>query len=256
MKREVVLTGQVAEEGYEHLLHHYMDDREQEELCFALWRQSTGARRKTAVIYELIKPRFSEHALHGNASFEPHYLSRAIREARRQGAGLAFLHSHPGTGWQDMSRDDVVAERDVISYPARATKHPLVGLTVGRDGYWSARWWENAGREVSRLWCPKVRVVGQKRYGIYQKPDLYSQNRWSARLRRTEDSWGRAFQQTIEDLEVGVVGLGSVGSLAAEALARIGVGSLTLIGSTVTEWKNIIWIDCFTEVLGKSANEK
>ena len=91
MKREVVLAGQAAQGGKDHLLRHYHDGREQEELCFALWRQSTGTRRKTAIIYQLIRPKRMERSLHGNASFEPHYLSRAIREAKRQGAGLAFF---------------------------------------------------------------------------------------------------------------------------------------------------------------------
>ena len=239
MKREAVLTGQAAQEGKDHLLHHYFEGRKQEELCFALWRQSTGTRRKTAIIYQLIRPERTERSLHGNTSFEPHYLSRVIREAKRQGAGLAFLHSHPTHGWQDMSLDDIIAERDIIAYPARVTKHPLVGLTIGRDGYWSARWWEQSGRKVERVWCDKVRVVGRKAYEIYGRPDAHSRNTWSARLRRTEDSWGPVFQRNIEALNVGVVGIGSVGSIAAEAFARIGVGSLTLIDGDRVEEHNL-----------------
>ena len=239
MRREVVFSGQAAQEGMEHLLRHYIDRHEQEELCFALWRQSTGTRRKTAIIHQLIKPEATERNLHQNASFEPHYLSRAIREAKIQGAGVAFLHSHPTHGWQDMSLDDIIAERDVISYPARVTKHPLVGLTISRDGYWSARWWEHSGKQVERWWCDKVRVVGRKAYEIYARPHAHSRNAWSARLRRTEDSWGSTFQSNIENLNVGIVGIGSVGSIAAEALARIGVGSLTLIDGDHVEEHNL-----------------
>ena len=239
MKREVVLLGQAAQEAKDHLLRHYLAGREQEELCFALWRQSTGTRRKTAIIYQILSPQRTDRSLHGNASFEPHFLSRAIREAKRQGAGLAFLHSHPTRGWQGMSLDDEIAERDVISYPARVTKHPLVGLTIGRDGYWSARWWEKSGSEVKRFWCDKVRSVGRKAYEIHSRPDALTRNAWSARLRRTEDSWGSLFQKNIETLNVGVVGIGSVGSIAAEALARIGVGTLTLIDGDRVEEHNL-----------------
>ena len=239
MKREAVITGQVAQEGKDHLLRHYLNGREQEELCFALWRQSTGTKRKSAIVYQIITLQKTERNLHGNASFEPHYPSRAIRQAKRQGAGLAFLHSHPTGGWQGMSLDDVVAERDVISYPTRVTKHPLLGFTIGRDGYWSARWWEQARRGVERFWCDKVRVVGRKAYEIYSRPNSRSRNVWSARLRRTEDSWGSEFQQNIEILNVGVVGIGSVGSIAAEAFARIGIGSLTLIDGDRVEEHNL-----------------
>ena len=151
MKREVVLTQQTAQDGKGHLLRHFQAGRLQEELCFALWRQSTGIKRKTAIVFQLLKPEPNERRLHGNASFEPHYLSRVVREAKKQGAGVAFLHSHPTQGWQDMSFEDIIAERDVISYPARVTKHPLVGLTIGSDGYWSARWWESSGKDVKRF---------------------------------------------------------------------------------------------------------
>ena len=239
MKPEVVFTEHAAQAGREHLLRHYLDGQEQEELCFALWRQSTGVGRKTAIIYDILKPRSRERNLHGNASFEPHYLSRAVREARSKNAGLAFLHSHPGSGWQDMSRDDIVAERDVISYPAQVTKHPLVGLTIGRDGYWSARWWERAGREFGFSWCRKVRVVGSKKLEIYLRPDADRRKDWAGRLRRTQDSWGPAFQRTIENLRVGIVGLGSVGSITAEAFARIGVGTFTLIDGDRVEEHNL-----------------
>lgn len=39
------------------------------------------------------------------------HLDRVLRELP-QGAGIAFLHGHPGPGWQGMSDDDTVAERD------------------------------------------------------------------------------------------------------------------------------------------------
>lgn len=229
MSREVIFLSHTAELGGNYLLQHYAVGKEQEELCFGLWRPSTGKGRKSAIIYEVIKPKNGERNLHGNASFEPEYLTRAIKKAIREGAGLAFLHSHPSNGWQDMSREDEIAERDVISYPARATKHPLVGLTIGRDGYWSARWWENNGKKVKKIWCEKVRVVGRKKYELYRKPKNEVKNKWSKRLRRTKDSWGKDFQKTIENMAVGIVGVGSVGCIVAEAMGRIGIGKITLI---------------------------
>ena len=239
MRREVVLTQSVSESGLAHLLHHYSANIEQEDLCFGLWRQSTGARRKTAIVYDLIKPDATDRNLHGNVSFEPHYLSRVIRKAKQEDAGVAFLHSHPTAGWQDMSRHDVIAERDIISYPARITGKPLVGLTVGRDGYWSARWWESSARHVERFWCNKVRVLGKSNYMLYGQPRIHQENQWSARLRRTQDSWGPTFQKTLEELVVGVVGVGSVGCIAVEAMARIGVGEITLIDHDRVEEHNL-----------------
>ena len=95
------------------------------------------------------------------------YFARAIKRAITDQVGLAFMHSHPGTGWQGMSQFDVEAERDVLGYPAVATGLPLLGLTIGSDGYWSARFWEKSEGEMGRTPCAKVRVVGRDSYRLY-----------------------------------------------------------------------------------------
>ena len=111
MNYEVAFTAEAAEAAAGHLLQHYHAGRRQEDLCFALWRPSTGAGRVTALIDRTILPREGERALHSNASFRPQYTARAVAQAYREGAGLAFMHSHPGKGWQPMSKADAEAER-------------------------------------------------------------------------------------------------------------------------------------------------
>ena len=140
-KREVAFTSEANATATAHLLQHFLRGERQEDLCFALWRPSTGGNRSTALIDRIILPEPGDRALHGNASFNPSYLMRALEEARRSESGLAFMHSHPGKGWQDLSFEDTRAERDVVAYPAGATGLPLVGMTIGADGYWSARFW-------------------------------------------------------------------------------------------------------------------
>ena len=132
----------------------------QEDLCFALWRPSTGRSRTTAVVDHVILPAPGDRDLNGNASFQPSYLARALTLARSTNSGLAMMHSHPTPGWQGMSHADVRAERDALAYPAGATGLPFVGLTIGTDGYWSARFWRRDGSRMVRHWCAKVRVVG------------------------------------------------------------------------------------------------
>ena len=46
--------------------------------------------------------------------------------------------------WQDMSHDDIVAEKGHAVAAKAATGLPLLGLTAGNDGSWSARFWEKA----------------------------------------------------------------------------------------------------------------
>ena len=234
---EVLLTAQVNQNACAHLLQHYRRGQVQEDLCFGLWTPSTGRHRETAIVTDILTPRRGERSLHGNASFSGSYLSRATKSAIKQGQGLAFMHSHPGPGWQDMSGPDIRAERDRIADTARATGKPLVGMTVGTDEHWSARFWKEDSARKTRYWCKKVRVLKKDRLVIWRKPTTEARDR--RKQRRTIDSWGEQKQRDLEALRIGIIGLGSVGSIVAEGLARIGVRELVLIDDDLVEEHNL-----------------
>ena len=239
MRREVSLTEDVNQTASNHLLSHFKKHERQEDLCFALWQPSTGDERLTGLIDRIILPRPGERSLHGNASFNSNYLSRAIEAARDQKAGLALMHSHPGKGWQRLSQADVKAERDAIAYPAGATGLPLIGMTIGSDGYWSARFWQKDSAQMQRHWCDKVRIIGPKSYRLQFNDDLVPPQERKEILKRTYDTWGYEVQSAISRMHVGIVGVGSVGCIVAEAVARIGVRKVTLIDPDKVEIHNL-----------------
>ena len=233
---EALLTAEANETACAHLLQHYKQNEIQEDLCFGLWTPSTGNHRKTAIVTDILTPRRGERSLHGNASFNRNYLSRATKSAIERGQGLVFMHSHPGPGWQDMSGPDIHAERDRISDTARATGKPLVGMTVGTDEHWSARFWTEGSAGKTRHWCKKVRVLEKNRLVIWRTPTKTGNRR---KQQRTIDSWGERKQRDLEALRIGIVGIGSVGSVVAEGLARIGVRELVLIDDDIVEEHNL-----------------
>ena len=239
MRFEATLTAEADAVSSEHLLQHFSRGNLQEDLCFALWRPSTGAHRYTALISEILLPHDGERNLHGNASFNPSYLARAVTCARAESAGLAFMHSHPGAGWQGMSPADVTAERDVIAYPAGATGLPLLGLTIGSDGFWSSRFWERDNGDMQHRWCQKTKVLGPNSYKFYFNDETTPPAPRRDILRRTFNSWGAESQNTISRLRIGIVGLGSVGCIVAEALARIGISQVILIDPDHVEEHNL-----------------
>lgn len=239
MSFDVALTGEADSSSADHLLQHYRRDILQEDLCFALWRPSTGRLRKTALIDDIILPTSDERLLHGNASFQPDYFGRAMRIALDRKVGLAFMHSHPRGGWQGMSKADVEAERDVLAYPARATGLPLVGLTIGSDGYWSARFWGWNNGHMQRSWCERVRIVDSKSFRVHFNDELVPIPERREVLRRTFDTWGLESQSTISRLKVGIVGLGSVGCVVAEAMSRIGIEQVTLVDPDLVKEHNL-----------------
>jgi hypothetical protein len=209
----------------------------QEDLCFAYWRQSQGASRTTAIISELVLPRDDDRILQGNVAFNPPYLRRVLAE-RPEGTGIALIHSHLGPGWQGMSRDDVVAERDRLAGPVWGRSGlPLVGLTSGTDGAYSARRWVRTGPKCFRRHeAESVRIVGRSmritRHPMIAVPAV------RASQVATASVWGEAVQAELVRARIGIIGLGSVGSIVAEALARVGFADLTLIDFDVLEERN------------------
>lgn len=202
----------------------------QEDLCFAIWHPSQGATRMTAVVRVPILPVAGDRNVHGNASFNPAYLERALSAAAAAGGGLALLHSHPSSqGWQGMSPDDVNAENGRAAAVLGATGFPLVGLTLAGDRTWSARFWPKvAPRTYQREFCGSVRVVGDNMVSHFFD-DLAPRPRVTGRQIRTVSSWGPRRQENLTRLRVGVVGAGSVGGLIAEGLARTGFEDVSLI---------------------------
>ena len=238
MRRDAALTHATHSLAQDHLLRHYRGGRVQEDLCFGLWFPSSGRHRLTAILTDLILPEPGDVNLHGNASFEGRYVTRAIKKAKTRNAGLALLHSHPSPGWQDLSAPDIAAERDLV-YPAQATGKPLLGMTMGNDGHWSARLWEKADNRIAGTWCRKVRIPSPVQYAIHWKPSVPRALEDNELQRRTIDTWGIGTQRHIQNLRIGVVGLGSVGALVTEALARVGISELTLIDPDAIETHNL-----------------
>lgn len=211
-----------------------------EDVSFALWTPSRGAQRLTALVHTPILPRPAERERHGNVTFHPEYFERALDAAVRAGCGIALMHSHPaGRGWQRMSPDDVRAERKLASAADAVTDLPLVGMTLAGDGIWSARFWHQLrGRTYRRHWSESVRRVGKRLEASFfvglapipQYRDLF---------RRTRTVWGPEAHESLARLRIGIVGLGSVGSLVAEALARSGLQRFVLIDFDEVEPHNL-----------------
>ena len=235
---EAVLPQHAYEQARDHLLQHVWKNRLQEDLCFCLWNPSTGKNRYSAIITDIIKPIEGDRVLNGNAAFETDYLSRAVHLANNRGMGLAFMHNHFTPGWQDMSPEDIVAERDRIAPAAASTKLPLVGLTMGTDGSMSARLWIDRNQSKP-AWCRKVRHMESGRMGVTCNESDFPPYRRRPQLQRTIDSWGLAMQEKMARLRIGIIGLGSVGAMVVESLARMGVESLLLIDADEVKPHNL-----------------
>ena len=238
------LPGEIHQQCEKYLLKYFREGRRQENLCFGLWRPSVGAKRLTALVHKLVLPLQGELELTGNVSFGAPYLDRASQIAAHEESGLVLMHNHFGAGWQGMSPDDVRTEEARAPFVVAATGLPLIGMTLGTDEAWSARFWSRSARRKYTLhWCESVRVVGVQLRSTFH-PELSPAPPPREELLRTISAWGEQNQAIIARTHVGIVGLGSVGRLVLEAVARMGVRRVTLIDFDRIERVNLDRLLC------------
>ena len=240
MKHRVVLREVLHHQLLDHLLGRLQRGAMQEEVCLALWHRADGFNRYTGLLSEIVLPEDGDRDLHGNVTVHGGYLNRVLDRAIKAQAGVAVLHSHPGPGWQDLSSIDADTERNIITPFIRETGLPLLGLTIGLDGTWSARFWQESGRgHITLAYCTDVRRVGPRHTGADWSPDAHPLYARRPSLVRTIDSWGIEAQAILARTHVCVVGAGSVGSIVLECLARTGFEEITLIDPDLIEDRNL-----------------
>jgi hypothetical protein len=222
------------------LARHLLRDDGQEDICLALYRPSTGAIRRTALVREAVLPEPGERAVHGNASITGGYVLRAAALAQQAGCGLLLAHSHPGgRGWQGMSRPDRDAETSYANLAREITGLPLVGMTLAGDGTWSARHWDRGtGPAVEETPAESVRVLGDRLTVSWNDALLPPPPARRSQVRAVA-SWGPRMHADLTRRAVLVVGAGSVGLDVAVRLAATGITRIGLMDFDTVEERNL-----------------
>jgi molybdopterin/thiamine biosynthesis adenylyltransferase len=211
------------------LQHHLLRADKQEDVAFALYKPSAGQTRFTALLHKVIYPYEHERTLHGaHIDLSLGFFKRVCGMAIHEKSGVVLLHSHPTAGWQGMSEEDIATEEKYSQPADDLSGLPFVGMTLGTDGTWSARVWEYQNRTYERKMAATVRVVG-KRLAVSYNDSFRARPLFGEKFKRTVTVWGKKNHRQLARLRVGIVGLGSVGSIVAESLARMGVQRLVLL---------------------------
>ncbi|MGO8693382.1 MAG: HesA/MoeB/ThiF family protein [Rectinemataceae bacterium] len=212
----------------------------QEQVRLFYWRPSIGDDRYNAIIDPAIPPPLSGEIIEtGNVSFTDSYLGRILAGAPA-GSGIGIVHNHFGPGWQALSRDDTRTESEYLAPVVYASrKLPLLGLTIAGDGFLSGRLWEVGRRNKAiKHDIDRIRVVGE-RFLAFRRPHTTASLKKPSNRIATLSVWGEERQVLLESLRIGIVGLGSVGSMVAESLARMGIRDFVLIDADRLEERNL-----------------
>ena len=171
---------------------------------------------------------------YGYRALCPTFIHRQIVQCRD--AGLAYLAVHNHMSDRSVAFSTIDLESHERGYPALldiGRGVPVGALVYGRRSVAADIWLPDR----SRLTLGTYRVIGQRVERLYSRPPAASGT--LPEYDRQVRMFGALGQQLLHASKIGVVGLGGVGSLVAEYLARLGVGHLVLVDPDEIESTNL-----------------
>lgn len=235
----VVCPQDVWREAVEFLLG---DERGRERHCLALCgysRQAGGGSRY--LMRSLLLPGPGDIEDQGASHVAPSaaYLARAITVLCRSGLALAVLHSHPASPIPCFSPTDDQADR-TLAHHRRDLALPgpaFLSVVVGLQTLAARVLTEPDGEFTPVAW---FRQVGPAyNFNVLDDHAPCEVNYPLLRYDRQLRFLGAEGQRDLAACTVAIAGLGGTGSLAAEQLARLGVGHFVLCDDDLVEEHNL-----------------
>ena len=170
----------------------------------------------------------------GHRALTPAFIHREIRQCRDSRLAYLAVHNHGSDRRVNFSRIDI--ESHERGYPALmdiGRGVPVGALVYGRRSVAADIWLPDGTRRSLGTY----RVIGREVTRLYSQPrrerGSYPEHERQVRM------FGASGQRILEASKVAVIGLGGVGSLVTEYLARLGVGNLVLIDPEQIDESNL-----------------
>jgi molybdopterin-synthase adenylyltransferase len=155
------------------------------------------------------------------AQLSPHFVARVAKRAKRERYGLVFVHSHPGEQRPRFSTTDDEGEKHLAAFLRLRVPDATHGALVMSAG-------GAAARLLGSDKVLRVIEVGVRRRVLFDgqhPPRLPVPEEYDRQVR----ALGAEGQQRLNQMYVGIVGLGGTGSIVAQQLAHLGVRRYMLV---------------------------
>jgi hypothetical protein len=189
---------------------------------------------------------------YGYRALTPKFIHRLITRARDERLAYLAIHNH-GTD-RRVGFSTIDFESHERGYPALlqiSKGMPVGALVAGRRALAADVWLD----EQHRLKLEEAIIVGSIIERLTPGPARLSKE-IGENYDRQVRMFGSAGQQVLANCRVGIIGLGGIGSLVAEYLARLGVSGFCLIDSDSVETTNLSRIAGATRRDAASATPK
>lgn len=169
----------------------------------------------------------------GSIAIKPEFDHWMLERADAEGLVVVQTHTHPSSGQPTFSSIDDEAEKSRAEVLHRLTKRPLGSVVFDKDAKFSS----------SRLWMVSkgtLRDVPLRLSdGSPSEIRPVSKVGMDARYDRQVRAFGTVFQGRLRRLRIGIVGVGGLGGLIVEGLARLGVENFVVVDPDHVESSNL-----------------
>lgn len=235
MRRCVV---RIARADYDQLMRHLFPGDGDEHGAVLLAGYAKDADRHSLYVREVHLAREGIDYVAGEVGYRaltPTFIHRMITRARDERLAYLAVHNHDSDTSVGFSHIDLQSHER--GYPALlqiARGMPVGALVHGRRSMQADIWFPDGTR--ARL--EHAAVIGSSVLRVLPAPD--SEDPISPESYDRQIRWfGPSGQRRLAQCHVGVIGLGGIGSIVAEHLARLGVGKFTLIDPDRVEASNL-----------------
>jgi hypothetical protein len=171
----------------------------------------------------------------GYRALSPRFIHRFITRARDERFAYLAVHNHGSDREVGFSQIDIEShERGYAALLEIARGMPVGALVFGRRSIQADIWLPDG----ARLELETAVVIGNTIRRITPSPvrnmgDTCKTYDWQVRM------FGKLGQAEIANCRAGIIGLGGIGSLVAEYLARLGIGRFCLVDNDRGEESNL-----------------
>lgn len=228
----------IAHEHYKSLHDHLFPGDNDEHGAVLLAGISTTSGQVTLLVREVHLAKDGVDYVEGKVGYRalhPKFIHRLIARARDEKLIYLAVHNHFSDRHVGFSQIDLDSHE--LGYPAllQISRGMPVGALVFGQRSVAADLWVS---QTSRLELKAAVVVGRTIHRLTPSPRSDPMASPIAHERQVR-MFGKLGQLELSESKVAILGLGGIGSVVAEYLARIGVGHITLIDDDIVEESNL-----------------
>jgi hypothetical protein len=215
-------------------------DSPDESVAFLTARHFDTGEKGVFLPQEMVPANPSDYLRQGpyHLQVSPMYVNRVLNVAEMQGNTIVMVHSHPfekGVPYYSPTDDHGEALTSETISKCLEANPPVGSILFGRNQV-SARIWTGLSKKE---FPSDLNVLKENAFLLHRSSRKNSSNKKGRTLNRQTEALGESFQKTLEQLEIGVVGLGGTGSAVAEQLTRMGAKKMRLVDHDKLEHSNL-----------------